>query len=285
MFTVRFWGVRGSVPCPGPATVSYGGNTSCIEIRAGERLVIVDMGTGIRSLGDSLMEGDYFKGAVNADIFITHTHWDHIMGFPMFTPLFNRNTKLRIRGPVPAGEDNLEAIINAHFSHRYWPVRQSDMAAKIEYTEISETAVNLGDGLKVSTKVLNHPLLCLGYRFEYQGKSVVTIYDHEFYREKTEAAAVENAKIQSFIENADLVIHDSQYTSAEIKNHLGWGHSSYEEAFNMAVKLKIKKLIFFHHDPNRNDIQLEALEKEYNIQAAQNSIETIIAREGLVIEV
>ena len=134
MLSVRFWGVRGSIPCPGPDTVLFGGNTSCLEIRADERLIIVDLGTGIRPLGDWLMANDFKKyGHIDADIFITHTHWDHIMGLPLFTPLFIPSTKLRIRGPVSFEDEKLENIIGAQLSYRYWPVRAEELAANIEY--------------------------------------------------------------------------------------------------------------------------------------------------------
>ena len=144
MLYVRFWGDRGSIPCPGPATVRFGGNTSCLEIRADDRLVIVDLGTGIKPLGDRLMGTDFKKGPIDADIFITHTHWDHIMGFPMFTPIFVPGTKLRIRGPVSYEDDTLESVIGAQLSYKYWPVRQSELAAHIEYGQLKETELDLG---------------------------------------------------------------------------------------------------------------------------------------------
>ena len=302
MFSVRFWGVRGSIPCPGSSTVIYGGNTACLEIRAGERLIIIDSGTGIRPLGEQLLTGAYIKGPVNADIFITHTHWDHIMGFPMFTPLFIKETKLRIWGPVSSEEDTLESIIGTQLSYRYWPVRQSELAAKIEYDQIKETTLDLGDGLKISTKYLNHPILCLGYCFEYQGKTIASVYDHEPFRnlfpsdpldpyydeeaamEGEAAAKEENEKVLGFFKDADILIHDTQYTSDEFEKKLGWGHSSFEYAIDSAQKAKVKKLVFFHHDPNRSDGQLEILEKNYQSMTAKTGLEVIMAREGLTLE-
>ncbi|MCL2833940.1 MAG: MBL fold metallo-hydrolase, partial [Treponema sp.] len=182
MLSVRFWGVRGSMPCPGPDTIVYGGNTACLEIRAGSRLVIIDAGTGIRPLGDQLLNSRYISLPVDSDIFITHTHWDHIMGFPMFTPLYVSGSKLRIWGPVSSDEDTLETIIGTQLSYKFWPVRLSELSASIEYAQIKETTLDLGGSLKVITKYLNHPILCLGYRFEYEGKSIVTAYDHEPFR-------------------------------------------------------------------------------------------------------
>jgi phosphoribosyl 1,2-cyclic phosphodiesterase len=303
MLSVRFWGDRGSIPCPGPATVVYGGNTSCLEIRADERLVILDLGTGIKPLGDWIMANDFKKGPIDADIFITHTHWDHIMGFPMFTPIFIPTSKLRIRGPVSYEDDTLESIIGAQLSYRYWPVRQSELSAQIEYAQIKETSLDLGGGLWVTTKYLNHPILCLGYRFEYKGKSIVTAYDNEPFRnlfptdpadpsydedaarEGEQVAKEENEKLLRFFLGADVLIHDAQYTTAEYEAHLGWGHSSYEHAVNSAHKARVKKLVFFHHDPNRTDEQLEGLEKEYQAKVrGKTNMAVLMAREGLVVE-
>ncbi len=305
MLSVRFWGDRGSIPCPGPSTVIYGGNTSCLEIRADEKLVILDLGTGVKPFGDWLMANDFkLQGKLDADIFITHTHWDHIMGFPMFTPIFIPSTSLRIRGPVSYEDDTLESIIGAQLSYRYWPVRQSDLTAHIEYDQIKETTLDLGGGLVVHTKYLNHPILCLGYRFEYQGKSIVTAYDTEPFRNVfptnpddpsyDEAAAIEgeqvaqeeNEKMLRFFQGADILIHDCQYTKKEYEaSKTGWGHSSYEYAINAAHKANVKKLIMFHHDPNRTDDQLKELEMKYkHLIEGRTSLEIAMAREGLMLE-
>jgi len=303
MLSVRFWGVRGSIPCPGRNTVEFGGNTSCLEIRAGKRLVIVDLGTGAKPLGDWIMGNDFKTGPINVDIFITHTHWDHIMGFPMFTPIFIPGTKMRILGPVSFNDDTLAAILGDQLSYRYWPVRYSELSAKIEYKELKETTLDLGDGLKLTTKYLNHPILCLGYRFEYEGKSIVTAYDHEPFRnlfptdpndpsynedaaqEGEAAASEENERIIQFFSGADVLVHDSQYTSDEFNSHLGWGHSFYDHAAQASRKAGVKKLVFFHHDPNRTDGQLESLEANFRKQfQGKEDPEIIVAREGLTVE-
>jgi phosphoribosyl 1,2-cyclic phosphodiesterase len=303
MLSVRFWGVRGSIPCPGAATVEFGGNTSCLEIRADEKLVVIDFGTGIKPFGDWLMANDFKKGPINADFFITHTHWDHMMGFPMFTPLFIPTSKLRIRGPVSYEDETLESIISAQLSYRYWPVRASELSAKIEYDQIKETSIDLGDGLWVTTKYLNHPILCLGYRFEYKGKTIVTAYDNEPFRNLfptdpddpsyDEEAAIEgelvakeeNEKLLRFFLGADVLVHDAQYTEKEYGGHLGWGHTSYERAINSSHKARVKKLVLFHHDPNRNDEELRRLENEYRAKVCgKSSLELMMAREGLTVE-
>lgn len=300
MLSLTIWGDRGSMPTPGPDTVVFGGNTSCLEIRADSRLVIVDAGSGIRQLGDKLMREDLKKGPIDADIFITHTHWDHIMGFPMFTPIYVPGTKLRIHGPITYEDDTLEKVIGSQLSYRYWPVRQEELAAKIEYEQIKETTIDLGGGLSVRTKYLNHPVLCLGYRFEYEGKVIVTAYDNEPFRnvfptdpadpqydeeaarEGDEAAREENEKILRFYRGADLLIHDTQYTAKEYNaGKAGWGHSSYEFAINAAHKSNVKRLLLFHHDPNRSDAELQELELFYQEKLhGKTTLSAEMAREG-----
>jgi ribonuclease BN (tRNA processing enzyme) len=283
--------------------VIYGGNTACLEIRADGKLVVVDLGTGIKPLGDCLVAVDLKKGPIDADMFITHTHWDHIMGFPMFAPIFIPTTKLRIRGPVSYGEDTLESIIGNQLSYKYWPVRQSELAAHIEYDQIKECSIDLGQGLTVTTKYLNHPIMCLGYRFEYQGKSIVTAYDTEPFRnlfpsdpadpnydeyafqEGELAVEEEHEKMIRFLQGADVLIHDSQYTGAEYKaDKVGWGHSSYEHAVEAGREAGVKKLILFHHDPNKTDKQLAVLESEYQARGKDLGFEIIMAKERETIE-
>ena len=304
MFSVRFWGVRGSIPCPGPRTVKFGGNTSCLEIRADKRLVIVDSGTGIKPLADYLMANDFKNHPLEMDIFISHTHWDHIMGFPMFTPIFIPGTKIRILGPVSYNDDNLASIIGDQLSYKYWPVRQSELAAGIEYQELKETTMDLGRGLKLTTKYLNHPIVCLGYRFEYDGKTIVTSFDHEPFRnlfptdpedpgyneetavEGEAAAKEENERVFRFYKDADILIIDTQYTIQEFQTHLGWGHSSYDYALEAACKAGVKKLVFFHHDPNHSDELLASVEEQCKNKIRDRSRpEIFMAQEGVTLEV
>jgi len=299
MLSVRFWGVRGSIPCPGPETVHYGGNTSCLEIRADDRLIIVDLGTGVRPLGEWLIENDLKKrGKIEADVFITHTHWDHMMGFPIFSPVYFPETTLRISAPVSFENDSLKTIIENQLSYRHWPIRAGELSARIEYAQIGETSLDLGGGLTVATKYLNHPILCLGYRFNYNGKSIAAVYDHEPYRnlfsaetcrenfnekeakEGEAAAAEENEKVIKFLKDADIIIHDAQYSQEEYSTHIGWGHSSYEQAIKSAVSANAKKVVFFHHDPTRTDKQLKKLEKSY----AKTPVKTFMAREGITLQ-
>jgi len=305
MFSVKIWGDRGSMPVPGPDTVVFGGNTSCIEVRCGKRLIIMDAGSGIRSLGDWLVRNELKNGPIDADIFLTHTHWDHIMGFPMFTPIYIPGTTLRIRGPVNFEDEPLEQVIGSQLSYRYWPVRQDELAAKITYLSLKETQVDLGDGITVRTKYLNHPVLCLGYRIEYEGLAFATAYDHEPFsnlfptdpshpdydaaiaEEGNNAAREENDRIESFYRGVDLLIHDTQYSAKEYKaGKMGWGHSSFEYAINAANRSGVKRLLLFHHDPNRTDAELQELELFYQEKInGKTALRLDASREGMIINI
>jgi ribonuclease BN (tRNA processing enzyme) len=230
------------------------------------------------------------------------------MGFPVFSPMFIPTSKFHIRGPVSYEDETLMSILSQQLSYRYWPVRLHELAAQIEYSTIHETSLDLGRGLKVVTKYLNHPILCLGYRFEYQGKSIVTAYDFEPYRnifpvdkddpDYDEAAAregeataqEENERVLQFFKGADVLIYDTHYTASEYESKKGWGHSTFEQAIISAREASIKKLICFHHDPNRTDSQLEELEDFYRTQirhgaaAGNRTPDLLVAREGLTIE-
>ncbi len=299
---IKFWGVRGSIACPGPDTVEYGGNTTCIElwIEEANRLFIIDAGSGIRLLGNDIIKRRQPNPWVSADLFITHTHWDHIMGFPFFDPLYFQGTSINVYGPVTYEEEPLEQIIGDQLRYRYFPVSHSDLAANLHYYQIGEGDIDLGNGVNLKTKYLNHTLLCLGYRFEYKGKSVCTAFDTEPFRNIFEAnpdspdfdpellnegalaAKEENDRIIDFFKDADILIHDAQYTPEEYENgKTGWGHSTYEHAVETALKANVKKLFLFHHDPLRKDAEVGAFETTLQKRLSGSSdLEVFAAREG-----
>jgi phosphoribosyl 1,2-cyclic phosphodiesterase len=299
---VRFWGVRGSIPSPGAITQKYGGNTACIEIRVGgrDRLIIVDAGSGIRSLGNSMMANDLPKGPLQADIFLSHTHWDHIMGFPFFTPIYIPGSKLKVHGPVSFEEDPLEEVVGGQMKYRYFPINLGELASDIEYIRLKEDpAIDLGDGLNLTTKLLNHPITALGYRFEFAGKSVCTCYDTEPFRnlfitdpddpgydeamavEGEEVAAEQNLAVEQFFAGTDLLIYDAQYPEAEYANRINWGHTTIEYAIAAAQRAGVKRLALFHHDPDRADARLDELAEIYCLPAQPGITEVFFAREGM----
>ena len=227
------------------------------------------------------------------------------MGFPFFTPIFIPGTELEVYGPVTYEEDTLDRIVGDQLRYRYFPVRLEELQAKIDYFQLKEGEKDLGGGLTVTTKYLNHPILVLGYRFEYQGRVFCTAYDHESFRnvfdvkpdqpgydpeavrEGELAAREENEKVARFFQGADLLVHDTQYTHREYSaKKLGWGHSSFEWAINAAHKAGVKHLVLFHHDPLRTDRELAALERAYQkAMEGKTTLRISVAREGKTIEV
>jgi phosphoribosyl 1,2-cyclic phosphodiesterase len=301
---VRFWGVRGSIPSPGPQTVAYGGNTPCIEFRLEDpdRLIIIDAGSGIRELGNYMMGHDLPKGPLRADIFLTHTHWDHIMGFPFFTPIYIPGANLTVYGPTTYEDDTLRDVMSGQQTYRHFPIRQSELASTIEYVDLKEEHIDLGNGLTVTSKFLNHPVSCLGYRFEFQGKVFCTGYDTEPFRNLfctdpedptyDEAMALEgdmvaeeaNRDIENFFAGADLLVHDCQYTRDEYTaSKIGWGHSAVDDAIGAGKRAGVKRLALFHHEPVRTDKQIQELEQTHCSPEANKDVEIFFAREGMTL--
>jgi len=303
---VKFWGVRGSIPCPGPQTVKYGGNTVCLELQFpdSDRRIIIDAGSGLRGLGDQLLNNGNGHRPVRADLLLTHTHLDHILGFPFFTPIYIPQTQLRIYGPVTCEEESLETVLGGQLSYRYFPVRQAELAAQIEYIDLKEGSFDLGDGIRVSTKYLNHPLLCFGYRIECNGDVFCTAYDTEpFYnifstdpndpeydealaREGEAAACLGNSSLEEFVAGANLLVYDGQYTRQEyISGKIGWGHTPVEYAIEFARSSGADKLALIHHDPMRTDAQLDEMADKLCAPPNNNDPHVFFAREGMVVDV
>ena len=302
MIRVKFWGVRGSIPCPGPKTMKYGGNTSCIELRFPEvgRHIIIDAGSGIRDLGSFLVANDLAEGPLHTEIYLTHTHWDHIMGFPFFVPLYIPGTTIRVFGPVTYEDEPLEAVVGGQMKYRYFPINMGEVASRVEYHRLKEDpCIDLGDGITLATSIVNHPITALGYRFTFRGAVFCTAYDAEPFRnlfvtdpddptydelmavEGEEAAREQNEALVRFFAGADLLVHDAQYTRAEYrKGRVGWGHTPIEDAISAARRAGVRQLALFHHDPERTDEQLDALTTTFCAAGAAGAMGTFFAREG-----
>jgi len=259
---IRFWGTRGSIPKPGPATVRYGGNTSCVEVRADGTLIVLDCGTGAHELGQQLVAAN--PGPMRGRLLITHTHWDHIQGFPFFAPLFVAGSEWDVYAPRQMGR-TLAEILAGQMHRTYFPVPLGELAATIRYHELTEGVFDL-DAVRVTTRYLNHPAPTLGYRLEANGVTVVYATDHEPHSRHHPAVTGDAARVHredarhiEFLAGADLVIHDSTYTLQEYPARLSWGHTPAEWAVDFAVAAGARRLALFHHEPSRTDRALDQL--------------------------
>jgi phosphoribosyl 1,2-cyclic phosphodiesterase len=288
---VRFWGVRGSIASPGPKTVRYGGNTTCIEIRTdNNELIILDAGTGIFPLSQTLLA----ELPVTANVLITHSHWDHIQGLPFFIPNFIPGNTLRLYGGFdPVSGKGIEQVMSVQLQYSYFPVREAEMKARIEYvTLVPGETIRIGSA-SVTPCMLNHPVIDFGYRIESNGKSVFFTGDHEppyniyepeddGYEEYQVFVDEKIASIHAAIQNVDVFIADSSYTDAEYPSKKGWGHGTFSSSIISASQVGAKVLFCTHHEPTRSD---DALEDAFRAALLTNrslteGIDVRLAREG-----
>lgn len=288
---VKFWGVRGSIACPGPKTVRYGGNTTCIEIRTdNNELIILDAGTGIYQLSQALLA----ELPVTANVLITHSHWDHIQGLPLFIPNFIPGNTLRLHGGFdPVSGKGIEQVMAVQLQYSFFPVREAEMKAHIEYvTLMPNETVQVGSA-KVTPCLLNHPVIDFGYRVECDGKSVFFTGDHEppynIYEPGEEGfddyqmfVDEKSQSILDAIRGVDVFIADSSYTDAEYLSKKGWGHGTFSSSIATAKAAGAKVVFCTHHEPTRND---DALEAAFAAAMASNAeqvagMDIRLAREG-----
>jgi phosphoribosyl 1,2-cyclic phosphodiesterase len=268
--SVRFWGVRGSIACPGPETVRYGGNTSCVEIRCGDHLLIMDGGTVLRELGGALLR----NGPINADLFYTHTHFDHICGLPFFGPAYVRGNKIRLWAGHLLPEHCLEDVLCGMMMAPLFPVPMSLLTTQVSFKDFRHgETLHPRAGITLRTGALNHPNGATGYRVEHGGKSVAYITDTEHRKTGLDQ------NVLALIEGADIFIYDSTYTEAEYPSHLDWGHSTWEEGVRLADAAKVKTFVIFHHDPSHDDAFMD----QVGGSARKLRPSTIVAREGMVL--
>lgn len=293
---VRFWGVRGSIPSPGPNTARYGGNTTCIEVRSDDNtLIVLDGGTGIFALAQALLR----QLPVTANIFITHSHWDHIQGLPFFIPLFIPGNRVNLYGGMdPVSGNGVEQVMDVQLQYSYFPVREAEMKAKIEYHALTlGEPISIGDAEVIGT-LLNHPVLNFGYRINCGGKSVFFTGDHEphyniyepddaGWAEYQELIDTQRNTIDNAIRDVDVLIVDTSYSTEEYASKRGWGHGTYDHAIAMAQRVGAKHLVCTHHEPTRSDDALEALFASVMArhQDSLGNLKITLAYEGLEIEV
>ena len=290
---VRFWGVRGSIASPGPDTVRYGGNTTCIQVTTDSGAeIVLDGGTGIRPAGLSLMNAHPVKCAVC----ITHTHWDHIQGLPFFTPLFVPGSSVDIYGAFdPVYQKDLKSILSQQMEYCYFPVRELELKADVRYHTLREGQVIEYADATISNVLMNHPVMTYGYRVDCNGKSMFFSGDHEppyniyneddtFYGEYKQLMDDKERGICNLARGVDLFVIDAQYTEPEMVNRRGWGHGTFSSALAMARRAEAKAVCFTHHDPTRTDDQLDRIADKLSRQARAHDPDMYIAHEGLEIE-
>jgi phosphoribosyl 1,2-cyclic phosphodiesterase len=273
-FSVHFWGVRGSIATPGVGTVRYGGNTPCVEMRCHGKRIIMDGGTGIRFLGEHLLQ----ETPVKAHIFFTHSHWDHIQGFPFFRPAFVKSNSFDIYGRIAPNGATFEERLEDQMLHPNFPVPLRVMGSTMKFhdVEIGEK-IDLGDGVTVETGMLNHPGEATGYRVAWGNQAAVYATDTEHLSSGIDQNLVNLAR------NADVLILDATYSDeqyfSESAPKVGWGHSTWQEAVKVAKAAKVKTLVIYHHDPLHDDDYLDEVGRKVREKFAG----AVMAREGMIL--
>jgi phosphoribosyl 1,2-cyclic phosphodiesterase len=268
--------VRGSIATPGQTTVRYGGNTSCIEVRQGDDIIILDAGTGLRKLGQSLLT-EFKHQPLNLTLLLTHTHWDHIQGLPFFGPIYDHHCRLRILG-CEGARKGLVAALTGQMESTYFPVPFDKLPSNIEIEELKDFNFSVGEVL-VRAHRAHHPGVCVGYRL-FSPDGIVAFFPDTEPREGEDRAMV------NFLRDADVLILDSQYDRAESKKHVGWGHGCVDDSVALALKAGVKKLILFHHDPDHDDHRMDELVKHARqlVAKRKSKLKVEAAREGMVIQ-
>jgi phosphoribosyl 1,2-cyclic phosphodiesterase len=269
--SVKFWGVRGSIACPSPRHVGFGGNTSCLEVVAGDTHIILDAGTGIRGLGQEILSRDIRFSR----LLLTHTHWDHINGFPFFSPAFRKDRNFTIMAGHLSANGGVKAVFAGQMATPTFPVPLEAMTSTLTFEDfVAGDRFELGPGTMVRTALLNHPSGATGYRIEYGGKSLCYVTDTEHVIGKPDQSVL------GLIEGSDLVIYDSTYTDEEFPAKVHWGHSTWQEGVRLCRAANVKQLAIFHHDPDHEDPFMEQVEKDARAMWSG----AFVARETMVID-
>ncbi|MEO1092506.1 MAG: MBL fold metallo-hydrolase [Pseudomonadota bacterium] len=269
-FTVTFWGVRGTVATPGPQTVRYGGNTACIEVNCGTERLIFDLGTGARRLGKALA-----VGRCEAHLFLTHTHLDHIVGFPFFKPLYDPQNRFQLwAGHLHSQHLDLHAVLSTLMKQPLFPIPLGLMHSKPSFQNFRAGEVlTPAPEVVVRTALLNHPGGSTGYRVEFDGRTFALVTDVEHQPGTLDPTVLE------LIQDADVVVYDCTYTDACFPDYVGWGHSTWQQGVRLADQAGVGQLVAFHHDPDSDDTKLDAISRD--LEAARPG--SLVAAEGLVL--
>ena len=295
---VKLWGVRGSIPVPGPSTLQYGGNTTCVELRADDEIVILDAGTGIRALGSALEE-EFGAKPIDVSLLITHMHWDHIQGFPFFAPCYHAKNRIHILG-YDGTNASLRDTFAGQMSAPFFPVQMQALPGKVVVEEIEKSEFKIGQ-LTVRTHLMNHPGVCVGYRIDCSRGSIAFLPDTEPYEGRMihsndgQTFSGEDLQTQTkerrrqlieFLRDCDLLIVDTQYTDEEYEAHVGWGHSSLSATLRLALDATVKKLVLFHHDPTHSDAEMDEMAKAAQVFVGRSGkdLQVVVAREGAEFE-
>ncbi len=271
---IKFWGVRGSIPTPGAETVGVGGNTSCVELRADGQHLILDAGSGLRPLGLAL-EAEFVGHPINITMLLTHTHWDHIQGFPFFIPAYHVDNHLQVIG-YEGARRGLQDTLAGQMENPYFPVTLAEMPGNILFEELKTREFTLGS-INIRACRTKHPGVTMGYRLETSAGAICYVPDHECAPDDS------GAEVAGLIHGSDVLILDSQYTAAEYETKKGWGHGCLDSVVAMACKAKVKQLYLFHHDPGHNDAFIAKMLVHAQKLAAGSGTQVDIAREGLEI--
>ena len=274
---MKFWGVRGSIPTPGPTTVCYGGNTSCVEVRAGGEIILLDAGSGLRALGRSLL-AEFKNKPLKLTMLLTHTHWDHIQGLPFFGPIYDSRCRLRILGRKGARKGLVNAL-TGQMESSYFPIPFHKLPSNIKIEELKDFNFNIGP-VRGRALRANHPGLCVGYRLAWHDRAIA------FFPDTEPRHGGDDPEMIEFVRNADVLILDSQYDSAEYRRHAGWGHGCVDDSVALALRAGVKQLCLFHHDPDHDDKRIDALVKHARrlVAKQKGKLRVDAAREGMTIK-
>ncbi len=274
---LRFWGVRGSIATPGPGTLKFGGNTCCVELRAGEQIIILDAGTGLRLLGKELA-AEFGDQPLELVLLLTHTHWDHIQGLPFFLPVYNPRNMVRVVG-CEGARYGLQSVLSTQMEHPFFPI---GLPANVAIEETRELSFTIGP-VQVAAAPANHPGVCVGYRVSAGGRTIAFFPDNEL---RPEPAGDGNKELAKFVRGVDVLIMDTQYTRKEYEEHIGWGHGCMEEVVALALDADVKQLFLFHHDPEHDDQKISEMVAGARALVAkqQGELRVDAAREGFTLE-